>query len=115
MDTEVFHALIKKYTEASDLEELHKIILKKCKGTFSIAIAIPKIGKLLLSSNHGSLYYGEKNNTIMFSSEKYHLKFLKCNEIKKLNNQSKILDIPKSENFKIPIKEYKIKKSKPST
>ena len=44
---------------------------------------LPKLGKLLLYSNNGSLHIGQKNKQIIFSSEKYILenfhvkKFLK--------------------------------------
>ena len=39
-------------------------------GTFSIAVALPELGKLILCSNHGSLYYGKKNNVYIYSSRK---------------------------------------------
>ena len=70
LDTEVFHALTKKYLINNDLDKIQDAILKKCEGTFSIAIVMPELGKLLLCSNHGSLYHGVKNNVFIFSSEK---------------------------------------------
>ena len=60
LDTEVFHALIEKYLETNNLSEIQNIILNRCSGTFSIAVALPEVGKLILCSNHGSLYYGKK-------------------------------------------------------
>ena len=108
LDTEVFHALTKKYLINNDLDKIQDAILKKCEGTFSIAIVMPELGKLLLCSNHGSLYYGVKNNVFIFSSEKHHLKILECTKIKKLNHQSKIIEIPKSKDTNIALKEYKV-------
>ena len=59
-------------------------ILKKCKGTVSCALAIPSFGKLFLFSNNGSLYYGEKNRDIFFSSEYYPLTKIGCKNIKQV-------------------------------
>ena len=78
LDTEVFHALVKKYSKDIDLEKFKDIFLSKCQGTFSVAIALPKLGKLILFSNHGSLYLGYKKDTVIFSSEKFHLLELNC-------------------------------------
>jgi hypothetical protein len=43
------------------------------KARFNSAIAFPKLGKLCLLSNNGSLYYGLVNQDIYFSSEFYPL------------------------------------------
>ena len=110
LDTEIFHALIKKYLATNNLSKIQSMILNTCIGTFSIAVALPELGKLILCSNHGSLYYGKKNNVYIYSSEKYHLQVLNCLEIKKLNCEAKIFDIPKHENINIHIKEYKVKR-----
>ena len=95
LDTEVFHGLVKKYSKDIELEEFKDIFLKKCKGTFSVAIALPELGKLILFSNHGSLYIGYKEDTVIFSSEKFHLLNLNCKNIINLNKKIKVLDIPK--------------------
>ncbi|OUU62632.1 MAG: glucosamine 6-phosphate synthetase [Alphaproteobacteria bacterium TMED62] len=110
LDTEIFHALTKKYicNKDIDVDKIKNILFNKCFGTFSIALALPKLGKLILSSNHGSLYYGEKKNLIIFSSEKFHLHSLNCKKIKKLNNKLKILNIPQSDRLPITIKEFKV-------
>ena len=95
LDTEVIYALVKKYYDQNNLNTLKKIFIDRCEGTFSIAIALLKIGKLVLFSNHGSLYLGKKNTSFVFSSEKFHLENIKCNNIECLNRNIKILDIPK--------------------
>jgi len=110
LDTEVFYALVKKYSNDIDLKKIKDIFLSKCEGTFSVAIALPKIGKLILFSNHGSLYIGKKKNVFIFSSEKYHLLQLNCKNIINLNKEIKILDIPKLEKEEIKLTEHKIKR-----
>jgi len=66
LDTEVFHALVKKYSKDMALDKFKDIFLSKCQGTFSVAIALPKLGKLILFSNHGSLYLGYKMIKLFF-------------------------------------------------
>ena len=72
---------MKKYSKDIDLKKFKDIFLSKCQGTFSVAIALPKLGKLILFSNHGSLYLGYKEDTVIFSSEKFHLLDLNCQNI----------------------------------
>ena len=108
LDTEVFHALVKKYSNDIDLKNFKDLFLSKCEGTFSVAIALPKIGKLILFSNHGSLYIGEKKKVFIFSSEKYHLLQLNCKNIINLNKEIKVFDIPKLKKEKIKLTEHKI-------
>ena len=76
-------------------ENIFKKIEKTIKGTVSCAIALPKLGKLLLYSNNGSLHFGEKNNQIIFSSEKFILEKISCRKIKQLKNEGKIFNIKK--------------------
>lgn len=111
LDTEVFYALLKKYLDKITLEKIYEIILSKCDGTFSVAIALPLKGKLILCSNHGSLYYGKKKNTTVFSSEKYHLLNIGCKKINKIVNNTKIFDIPKANINLNSIKEHKVKRT----
>ncbi len=110
LDTEVFYALVKKYSQDIDLKKFKDIFLSKCQGTFSIAIALPKLGKLILFSNHGSLYLGHKDDTVIFSSEKIHLLDLNCQNIINLDKRIEILKIPKLKNKTISIQDYKIRR-----
>ena len=110
LDTEVFHALIEKYLMDIDIKNFEDIFLSRCKGTFSLAIALTKIGKLILFSNHGSLYVGQKEGVIIFSSERFHLSDLKCVNITNLNKEIKIIDIPICKNNKINLKDNKVKR-----
>ena len=92
-----------------DIELLPKLIFDKCKGVASCAMAFPEIGKLLLFSNNGSLYVGKKKNDVYFSSEKFPLKSLECDDIEQILNSFKIIDIPASPK---KIKETEFKNSR---
>jgi hypothetical protein len=76
------------------LDGLSDFIFEKCVGSISSAIAFPKLGKLCLLSNNGSLYYGLIDDNIYFSSEYFPLSKLGCKKIKQLLNDSILLDIP---------------------
>lgn len=101
IDTEVLAGITEDALKDNlSLPSLVKRIIAYTKGTISTGIAIPNEGKLLLFSNNGSLYTGNKNKRIYFASERHTLEKLNCELIEKLNNSYKILDIPKSD---IPI------------
>ena len=55
IDTEIIAALVRKYHNNGNLENLKDTILSRCLGIVAAAIAIPKMGKLILLSNNGSL------------------------------------------------------------
>lgn len=82
------------FKNGGKIEELSQKILSLCNGTIACALAIPEQGKLLLFSNNGSLYVGEFNNVVYFSSEKYPLEKLCCKDIAQIWNKGKILEIP---------------------
>ena len=111
LDTEVFYAMASKVDREKDLENLHNRMIANCEGTFSVAIAFPNIGKLLLCSNHGSLYYGKINDLYIFSSEKFHLISIGCNNIQNLNNNYKVFNIPKVVLKEISVKNYKVNRT----
>ncbi|MBF96463.1 MAG: glucosamine 6-phosphate synthetase [Pelagibacterales bacterium] len=110
IDTEIIAALIKKYSKKKGLKKLIEIVLSKCIGTISAAIAFPDLAKLVIFSNNGSLYFSKKKNFYYFSSELYHLKSLGCENILKLNNKIKIIDIPKAKSKEIDTKEFSVKR-----
>ena len=66
------------------IEESIEEILKVCTGTISSVIFSKKDNKIILFSNNGSLYTGELNGALIFSSEEYPLKQLSCNNINKI-------------------------------
>lgn len=93
IDTEIIAAIASHYLDKGEvLENIPKKILELCKGTVSCALAIPKLGKLLLFSNNGSLYLGKKNNSQYFSSESYPLHQIECQDVRQIKD-AEIIDI----------------------
>ncbi|MBT7952332.1 MAG: glucosamine 6-phosphate synthetase [Gammaproteobacteria bacterium] len=97
IDTEIISAIAAQVIEDGDsIESVPKRVLELCKGTVACAIALPKLGKLCLFSNNGSLFIGIKDSTQYFSSERYPLTQLNCEAIEQIRNNGVILDIPVS-------------------
>ena len=95
IDSEVLPALTNYYLNQNfDLNKIIEKILEECDGIINCAIAIPKLGKMLLFSNNGSLFVGKKKNSQYFASEKFFLKKIGCNNIHQVTKE--IIDIPKS-------------------
>lgn len=86
------------------LEEISHAIFKKCRGVANCALAMPKLGKLLLFSNNGSLYVGEKIDNVYYASEKYPLLKLNLEKIRQIGRNPEIIEIPVSD--KIEIKDF---------
>ncbi|MCW8905863.1 MAG: glucosamine 6-phosphate synthetase [Sedimenticola sp.] len=84
-----------------DLNALPSEILSKCRGTISCALMIPRLGKVCLFSNNGSLYLGSIGSTKYFSSERYPLEMLGCSSIEQVWADGIVLDIPSSEVIKV--------------
>lgn len=98
IDTEVIAAISSTQLEKSkNLDMLTQKILKLCQGVVACALTIPKIGKLCLFSNNGSLYFGNKGLTNYFSSENFPLTLIGCDNIKQVRDVV-VLDIPVSLN-----------------
>jgi glucosamine--fructose-6-phosphate aminotransferase (isomerizing) len=89
-------------------EQLPQQIFNMCRGTISAALAIPKLGKLCLLSNNGSLFYGVQAGATYFSSERYPLQLLNCENIEQIAQAGIVLDIPVAE--KIDVVDDKIRK-----
>lgn len=97
IDSEVIAAIASEvYEKENDLEKVAPKVLEFSKGVIACAIAFPKIGKIILFSNNGSLYLGEKEDTYYFASESYGLRKLGCMKINQIRENFKILDIPVS-------------------
>lgn len=92
---------LKHINDGKNIDELSNKILSTCKGTISCALIIPEKGKLLLFSNNGSLYKGNHQDAIYFSSEKYPLEKLGCIEVEQIMGNGLILDIPLTEKIRI--------------
>lgn len=102
IDSEAINVIVDRFLEENDQvlsDDIFSWLNETLKGTVSTAIAIPSIGKLLLYSNNGSLYYYQSQEDVIFSSESYPLK--KINGLKpiRLLNEGMIFDIPRSKNI----------------
>jgi len=96
IDTEVIVAIASECLENNEnIESIPSKVFSLCKGVASCALSIPSQGKLLLFSNNGSLYIGEKNNTTYFASENYPLTQINCKNITQIIGY-RIIDIPQS-------------------
>ena len=97
IDTEIIAGLAENYLKKNDLEGLGEYILSRCNGVVACAIVLLDLGKILIFSNNGSLYFSENDEDFYFSSEEYPLKALNLANVYQLTNDSKIMDIQKSE------------------
>ena len=94
VDSEVIAALAAKHIESGEkLSILPMKILAVCRGIVACAVVLPKLGKMVLFSNNGSLYLGQKNGAQLFSSEAYPLSILGCEKIEQIR-AGVVLDIP---------------------
>ena len=99
IDTEIIAAIAAKYLETErEVEGIAKEVLKICQGVVACALALPKLGKLCLFSNNGSLYHGIRNGSHYFASESYPLMQLKCKLVNQVHSDGLVVDIPTSIN-----------------
>lgn len=96
IDTEIVAAIAEDHLErGGTVEELPASVLDLCKGVVACAIALPKLGKLVLFSNNGSLYLGDKRQGHAFASERYPLEQIGCGNIRQVTSAA-VLDVPVS-------------------
>jgi len=108
IDSEVILGItVSHFSNGGSIEDLPARILQLCKGTIACALAIPKKGKLLLFSNNGSLYFGNQKENIYFSSEKYPLEKIKCENIRQVWEEAIFVDIPISNRLEISDKKIR--------
>lgn len=98
IDTEVIAAIAADALEnGKTFDEISAAILSKCEGVVACALALPRLGKLCLFSNNGSLYIGSKGDATYFASERFPLTQLGCSDIEQVR-EGLILEIPASQN-----------------
>lgn len=96
IDTEVIAGIAAAYIEEGGaLEGVPDRILGLCRGVVACALMLPRLGKLCLFSNNGSLYVGRKGQATYFASERYPLTVIACDEIKQVRD-AVFIDIPLS-------------------
>jgi glucosamine--fructose-6-phosphate aminotransferase (isomerizing) len=94
IDTEIIAAIAADALEKGEkLEDIPAKILDLCKGLVACALVLPRLGKLCLFSNNGSLYLGQLNDCQIFASESYPLTQIGCNTIQKVKG-AVFIDIP---------------------
>jgi len=99
IDTEVIAAIAAEYLEnGGAVADLPARVLSLCHGVVACALALPKLGKLCLFSNNGSLYHGSKNGVHYFASEEYPLSKLKCESVLQVRVEGLVIDIPTAVN-----------------
>ena len=97
IDTEVIAAIAAEVLEqGGGADEIAERVWDLCEGVVACALALPRLGKLCLFSNNGSLYLGRKGATIYFASENYPLKQLACETIEQIRRNGVVIDIPAS-------------------
>lgn len=87
IDTEVIAGIAAAHIEGGGaLEQLPSKILGLCRGVVACALMLPRLGKLCLFSNNGSLYVGKKEQRTFFASESYPLTVIGCDEISQVRD-----------------------------
>ena len=98
IDTETIPAIIASHLDAGGtVETAAERVLDLAEGVVACAALIPRLGKLLLFSNNGSLYVGDKSGGTVFSSERYPLEQIGATEIRQIRRDAIVLDVPVQE------------------
>lgn len=98
IDTEVIPALAAEHLEQGGaVEGIPAAVLSRVKGVVACAMALPKLGKIVLFSNNGSLYLGKKGDATYFASEAFPLTLIGCTGIEQIRDTGVVLDIPASD------------------
>lgn len=97
IDTEIIAAIASAHIrEGHELTAMPKAALDLCRGVVACAMLLPKLGKLCLFSNNGSLYVGSKGDDVFYASEGYPLTLIGCENIDQVKDAVWI-DVPVSE------------------
>jgi hypothetical protein len=97
IDTEIIAAIAAEVVAGgAGAEGVAKKVLELCGGVVACALALPKLGKLCLFSNNGSLYFGGKGADCYFASESFPLEQLACDSVKQVRREGLVVDIPRS-------------------
>lgn len=96
IDTEVINAVAASHlAEGGDVESIGDRVLSLVEGVCACAVVLPKLGKLVLFSNNGSLYTGETDGGLVFASESYALEQAGANAVSQVT-EAVVVDIPVS-------------------
>jgi hypothetical protein len=96
IDTEVIAGIALDALNAGvSLEQVPVRVLEACRGVVACAMVLPRLGKLCLFSNNGSLYLGQKAGAWLYASERFPLAQLGCKNILQVRD-AVFIDIPVS-------------------
>lgn len=96
IDTEVIAAIAVEHLEdGGDVSSLAARVLELCEGVVACALALPRLGKLCLFSNNGSLYVGRKGQELVFASECFALTKIGCADVEQVKDAI-FVDLPVS-------------------
>lgn len=102
IDSEIIIGItIQHLKEGKAVEEIPAKVLSICEGTISCALILPELGKAVIFSNNGSLFIGEINGAIYFSSESFPLESLGCKNIEQVKEEGRFIEIPCNENVQV--------------
>jgi len=107
IDTEVIPAIIASHlADGGSVETAAARVLSLTEGVVACAALIPRLGKLLLFSNNGSLYVADKAGGLVFSSERYPLEQIGAENIRQVKgDEGVVVDVPPQDE-PIAIKEW---------
>jgi glucosamine--fructose-6-phosphate aminotransferase (isomerizing) len=98
IDTEIIAAIAADVLEKKGrVDDIATKVLDLCQGVVACALVLPKLGKLCLFSNNGSLYLGKKGSNYYFASESYPLTQLFCESVEQVRKECVVLDVPVSD------------------
>jgi glucosamine--fructose-6-phosphate aminotransferase (isomerizing) len=106
IDTEVIPAIIASHLDAGgSIDTAAARVLELTDGIVACAALVPRLGKLLLFSNNGSLYIGEKDGGTIFASEQYPLDLVGATNVRQVRG-GEVVDVPAFQET-IELKEWK--------
>ncbi len=95
IDSEVIPAILEQeICGGATAEEAAQAVLARCRGVVSCAAISPTRGELLLFSNNGSLYVGQRGAVTAFSSEEHVLRSAQFGDIQNVRDSVILLTIP---------------------
>jgi hypothetical protein len=107
VDSEVIAAIAAEHLEGGGaVDGIALKVLAECKGVVACAMLIPRLGKLVLFSNNGSLYSGTKGGAVYFASESFALTQCGCHSVDQVFD-ARIIDVPVLE--KVAIDDHKLR------
>ena len=96
IDSEVIVAIAVEHLEdGGTVESIADAVLSKAKGIIAAALVIPRLGKLVLFSNNGSLYLGDHGSGHVFASESFGLSLIEATNVRQVKT-AVVIDIPAS-------------------